>query len=80
MKICALDEDGKPVDWWFLYKVPKLTKDASHVSATGYEYVYYDPQVGKVTRSYANSSATRRPPGRSSAAARSSARSSGATW
>lgn len=51
MNISALDEDGKPVDWWFAYKVPKLTKDATTPSATGYEYVYYDPSVGKVVQS-----------------------------
>ena len=51
MKLSALDENGKAVDWWFLYKVPKLveTKQAGVIpSATGYEYVYYDPQIGKV--------------------------------
>ncbi|MDT4966187.1 MAG: deoxyribonuclease [Acidobacteriota bacterium] len=51
MKISALDENGKAVDWWFAYKVPKLAKEASSPSATGYEYVYYDPNVGKVARS-----------------------------
>jgi deoxyribonuclease-2 len=39
MQISVLDENGGPVDWWFLYKVPKLTKAADSVSATGYEYV-----------------------------------------
>ncbi|HEX4557511.1 MAG TPA: deoxyribonuclease II family protein [Xanthobacteraceae bacterium] len=49
MRVSALDESGKPVDWWFAYKVPKLTdiKGVGSVpSATGYEYVYYDPHVG----------------------------------
>jgi deoxyribonuclease-2 len=49
--LSALDENGKPVDWWFLYKVPQLAKDAKSASATGYEYVYYDRQVGKLARS-----------------------------
>jgi deoxyribonuclease-2 len=43
VKLSALDESGHPVDWWFIYKVPKLgsgVKDSD--SATGYEYVYYD--------------------------------------
>ena len=26
MDIQVLDEAGKPVDWWFIYKVPKLTR------------------------------------------------------
>jgi len=51
MNISALDENGKAVDWWFAYKVPKLTKDASSPSTTGYEYVYYDPNIGKVVKS-----------------------------
>ncbi len=51
MKVSALDENGKPVDWWFLYKVPQLTKDASSSSATGYEYVYYDQNAKQVTKS-----------------------------
>lgn len=51
MNISALDENGKAVDWWFAYKVPKLAKDATNPSATGYEYVYYDPNIGKVVKS-----------------------------
>lgn len=51
MDISALDENGKPVDWWFIYKVPKLSKSADTPSATGYEYVYFDPNLDKVVRS-----------------------------
>jgi len=51
MNVCALDESGKPVDYWFAYKVPKLSKDANSHSAVGYEYVYYDPKVKKVAPS-----------------------------
>ena len=49
MKISALDENGKPVDWWFMYKVPELrgsSKDETD-RATGYEYVYYDSSIDK---------------------------------
>ena len=49
--ISALDESGMPVDWWFAYKVPKLSKEATAPSATGYEYMYYDPQIKKVVQS-----------------------------
>ncbi|MDB5283848.1 MAG: deoxyribonuclease [Bacteroidota bacterium] len=45
MKISALDEKGKPVDWWFIYKVPQLNKGAGTDNATGYEYVYYDSTI-----------------------------------
>ncbi|MCB0712224.1 MAG: deoxyribonuclease II family protein [Ignavibacteriae bacterium] len=51
MTLSALDESGKPVDWWFAYKIPKLAKDASTASAIGYEYLYYDSKVGSVQRS-----------------------------
>lgn len=50
MKISALNESGQPVDWWFIYKIPKLTQDSDSDSATGYEYAYFDanaPAVGK---------------------------------
>jgi deoxyribonuclease-2 len=49
--ISALDESGKPVDWWFAYKVPKLGKTANEPTATGYEYIYYDPNIKKVVQS-----------------------------
>jgi deoxyribonuclease-2 len=51
MDLSAIDENGKAVDWWFAYKVPQLTRDAATPSTTGYEYVYYDPNVGKVEKS-----------------------------
>ena len=56
MRVCALDEKGKPVDWWFIYKVPKLSQAPAAagkktVSATGYEYAYYDPRTGTLSAS-----------------------------
>ena len=51
MKVSALDENGKPVDWWFMYKVPQLSKGSNNDSATGYEYVYYDPNQKAVAKS-----------------------------
>ncbi len=51
MPITALDENGKAVDWWFIYKVPKLTQDANSDSATGYEYVYFDANAAAVVKS-----------------------------
>src|ERR1051326_3078093 len=47
MRISALDENGKPVDWWFIYKVPQLNAGAGSDSATGYEYVYYDSSIDR---------------------------------
>src|SRR5580698_6011934 len=54
MQLSALDENGKPVDWWFAYKVAgnSTTTDATKVSGT--EYVYFDantPKDGKLTLS-----------------------------
>jgi deoxyribonuclease-2 len=51
MAVEALDEQGNPIDWWFIYKVPKLTKSANTDSATGYEYVYFDARSKVVNRS-----------------------------
>lgn len=51
MNISALNERGKPVDWWFAYKIPKLHKTANSPTALGYEYVYYDPDIGEVVQS-----------------------------
>ena len=42
MEVTALDESGKTVDWYFIYKVPQLAKGATTDMTTGYEYVYYD--------------------------------------
>lgn len=56
MNVSALDENGSPVDWWFIYKVPQLSAGANNDSASGYEYVYYDAKIdvghrGKVAKS-----------------------------
>src|SRR5690242_18537095 len=51
MKISALDENGKAVDWWFIYKVPQLSRGSNNDSATGYEYVYFDSNVSKAEKS-----------------------------
>lgn len=45
MDIKALDEQGNPVDWWFIYKVPKLSPGPGTDGATGYEYIYYDSSI-----------------------------------
>jgi deoxyribonuclease-2 len=45
MKVIALDEEGKKVDWFFIYKVPQLSAGASTDKTTGYEYVYYDSTI-----------------------------------
>ena len=48
MNISALDESGKPVDWFFIYKVPQLGAGANTDQTTGYEYVYYDSAIDQL--------------------------------
>jgi deoxyribonuclease II len=48
MNISGLDESGKPVDWFFIYKVPELGAGANTDQTTGYEYVYYDSAIDQL--------------------------------
>ncbi|MBI1374404.1 MAG: deoxyribonuclease [Phycisphaera sp.] len=45
----ALNEDNKPVDWWFIYKLPHAAKpaDGKGKESTGYEYLYLDAESDK---------------------------------
>jgi deoxyribonuclease-2 len=61
MKICALDENGKEVDWWFMYKVPELGSGAGTDSTSGYEYVYYDSNIDKLADRDPNKKAFKSP-------------------
>ena len=47
-KISPLDENGRAVDWWFIYKVPQMDASNGNPASTGYEYFYYDPVIGKL--------------------------------
>lgn len=55
VQLSAKDDNGKPVDWWFMYKVAgKSTSEEPGVEVTGTEYVYFDSNVpadGKLTLS-----------------------------
>src|SRR5262249_29521632 len=42
-----LNESGKPVDWWFMYKVSSKSESATARKATGGEYVYFDADEAK---------------------------------
>lgn len=45
MTLSALNESGKPVDWWFAYKLPykaKPPKGEEGSPSTGFEYLYLD--------------------------------------
>lgn len=47
MAISAMDENGKPVDWWFIYKV---SGESTGEKVSGTEYIYFDanmPEDGK---------------------------------
>ncbi|HEX8370749.1 MAG TPA: deoxyribonuclease II family protein [Pyrinomonadaceae bacterium] len=52
--LSAMDDNGNPVDWWFLYKVAGKSVASDGSKATGNEYVYFDssgPQGKKLTLS-----------------------------
>jgi len=51
MDINPLDESGKPVEWWFIYKVPQLSGGRGTAEAKGYEYAYYDDPSADVIKS-----------------------------
>src|SRR6476660_2945180 len=62
MKLSALDEQGKPVDFFFMYKVPQLragavtrgpAREVDTDKTTGYEYVYYDAHMDPDNRKLA---------------------------
>ena len=40
--LSAIDDDGNPVDWWFLYKIAGKSIVSDGSKATGNEYVYFD--------------------------------------
>ncbi|MDJ0628960.1 MAG: deoxyribonuclease II family protein [Rhodobacter sp.] len=50
MALEVLSDAGKPVDWFFMYKLPDNTKplkgaDKTFTKTEGTEYMYYDPTV-----------------------------------
>jgi deoxyribonuclease-2 len=51
MALSPLDESGKEVDWWFIYKVPELSQSAQTAHADGTEYAYYDDPAKSVVAS-----------------------------
>ncbi|HTQ87330.1 MAG TPA: deoxyribonuclease II family protein [Candidatus Solibacter sp.] len=42
MNLSAISDQGKPVDWWFMYKISGKATRASGGKALGTEYVYFD--------------------------------------
>lgn len=52
MSLSPVDESGNPVDWWFMYKVPKLEAAPPNTDAArGFEYAYFDSTTQKMARS-----------------------------
>lgn len=54
MTISAIDENGNPVDWWFMYKVSGDGTTSTGQKVLGTEYIYFDantPADGKATLS-----------------------------
>ena len=53
MRLSAIDENGSPVDWWFMYKVAGKSKTAAGGSVPGTpgtEYVYFDSNAPSSAR------------------------------
>lgn len=49
MNLSAMDNGGKPVDWWFMYKIAgqSRTKAGKKIPGlTGAEYLYFDANAG----------------------------------
>ena len=46
--LSLLSDSGRPVDWWFLYKVPRILTSSQSAAASGYEYLYYDAPAKEV--------------------------------
>src|SRR5882757_7099018 len=40
--LSAMDDTGKPIDWWFIYKVAGKSTASDKSKPTGLEFVYYD--------------------------------------
>lgn len=43
----VIGDSGKPVDWWFIYKVSKESQTTSSQPVTGGEYAYFDSEMAK---------------------------------
>jgi deoxyribonuclease-2 len=41
--LSAIDDNGKPIDWWFMYKFPAGLEPKGKPKTQGNEYLYYDP-------------------------------------
>jgi deoxyribonuclease-2 len=53
MKLSAMDNDGKAVDWWFMYKLSGKAKTKANgkiPGLTGAEYVYFDSTEGSTAK------------------------------
>ncbi len=43
----VIDDSGKSVDWWFMYKVSSKSQSSKGLKATGCEYAYYDANMAR---------------------------------
>lgn len=46
--LTAYGDSGKPVDWWFIYKVSKTAQSSAPGPVTGAEYAYYDSEMNRL--------------------------------
>ena len=45
MSISAIDENGNPVDWWFMYKISGESTTSGGGKVLGTEYIYFDSNM-----------------------------------
>lgn len=45
--LAAISDSGKPIDWWFLYKIAGDSTVSNGTKAKGTEYVYFDNTMGQ---------------------------------
>ncbi len=41
--LASKNQQGEPVDWWFIYKTPELTGANNN---KGFDFLYFDPVSG----------------------------------
>ena len=45
--LSAIDDNGQPIDWWFMYKIARGIAREDKPTTVGNEYLYYDPNPQK---------------------------------
>ena len=46
--LVVIGDNGRPVDWWFIYKISRESHSPTGQAPTGHEYLYYDSDMAGV--------------------------------